>query len=344
MRMMRDVQTTWLTAAALGACLALFAPGRCALGDDAAADKGAAEAAPAASAPAGGAADDELEQFVLRRGPVPVTRSRSAPLVAGGAEPPLYGSALNDRPCRLGPADSQGWREVLFEAVAGQGAARPRRVLPCRLLERMEAVVARQPKTVFRIWGENTVYRGRLYVLPVAVTVAAPAAAPKAPAANKGASPSKAPGPADKGEKPPPAKGGAPAGVDDVTQELLRDQPGRTIVVPARGPATPEEVPGAVAPGVKTPAARPCGEVIVDRLVRLGWADDKKRWSVVRFEADNTLAEPPMRLLPCRMRAWAEALSAEGWLLRVTGQITFYKGRRHVLLRKVLRERQLDRF
>jgi len=296
---------------------------------------------PAASRPAGAADSDDLEQFALRRSAVPVTPPRSGarrPVRAGPARLPREGTGLNNALCRLSDPDRQGWR-VLQLAGGSETSGRPdRRVLPCRLLEQMEAVVAARPEALFRVWGEATVYRQRPYLLPLAVRVveAMPASAPAGPKATDGSG---------KGPASRPAGNGAAAGIDDVIGELLRDKPERAIVVPDRPDGAARGDARAVAPGVKPPADRQRGDIVVDRLVRMTRPDRRRgqTWFTVRFEADNTLAEPAMRLLPCRNLAQAETLEREG-LLRVTGRVTFYRGDRYLLLRKVLHEYRLGRF
>jgi len=337
MAMMTNMRITVRTALALLACLTLGLARGTAAEDDKTPPGEAGATRPAV----GG---DDLERLVLSRPPVPVTRPRGAgkkvPRV--GSRLPVDGSGLNNRTCRLSGPDPHGWRSLLFEPGPDKVRPQPRRVLPCRLLEQMEVVVAKQPKTVFRIWGENTVYLNRLYLLPLAVSVvqdspAPPPAKPKVPAE------------ADKSTSPPPArpdvpaKPGEPVDVDDVVRELLRDKPERAIVVPVGPGKVTKGSDGAVAPGVKSPAVRARGRIVVDRLVRMELRDSRRTWSVVRFEADNTLAEPPMRLLPCGKLARAEALEADG-LLRVTGRVTSYKGHRYLLLRKVLGQHRLGRF
>ena len=62
---------------------------------------------------------------------------------------------------------------------------------------------------------------------------------------------------------------------------------------------------------------------------------------MARFESDNTLADEPIRLLPCKLLQKAKR---RGGRLRISGEITRYQGRRYLLLRKVLPERRMGQF
>ena len=87
--------------------------------------------------------------------------------------------------------------------------------------------------------------------------------------------------------------------------------------------------------------------VLIDRLVRVV-RDADDGWMTVRFESDNTLQDPPMRLLPCRMLERAEQLAAgkarQTDILRVSGEVYQYKGNNYLLLRKVLPQRDMKQF
>ena len=122
-------------------------------------------------------------------------------------------------------------------------------------------------------------------------------------------------------------------GMDEIIKALRDDRAERSVA--ATGPAT----------GATTKASLPTGRgpTVIDRLVRLT-PEPKKPWMLARFEADNTLHQPPLRLLPCRMLEIAEQTASRSRVLRVTGRIYVYKGRRYLLLLKVLSERDLQRF
>ena len=138
------------------------------------------------------------------------------------------------------------------------------------------------------------------------------------------------------------------ATADDIMAELRKDTIGPRIEPrPAPGTDRPNRPEVAPLPNEKTLSAKR-GTFVVDRLVNV-LPVGLGRWMEARFVSDNTLREPPLRLLPCRMLRRAELLvagSRKGQTpqLRVSGVITYYKGRRFLLLRKAIQERGLDRF
>ncbi len=139
-----------------------------------------------------------------------------------------------------------------------------------------------------------------------------------------------------------------PAASDDILRALRRDRLGKPIVPVVRPKTGPPNEPS-VAPVPKGKVLSPGrGWAVVDRLVTVMPAG-RGQWMQVRFESDNTLREPPMRLLPCGMLRKAELLAAAAEKgktvrLRISGVITFYRGKRFLLLRKALLERDLGRF
>ena len=86
--------------------------------------------------------------------------------------------------------------------------------------------------------------------------------------------------------------------------------------------------------------------MVVNRLARLRPAE--AAFPLVTFEADNTLREPPLPVLPNehlqRMETLSDGGAAAGVIFHVTGEIHQYRGRQYLLLRNVLRKRNLDQF
>jgi hypothetical protein len=87
--------------------------------------------------------------------------------------------------------------------------------------------------------------------------------------------------------------------------------------------------------------------MVADRIVYMS-TDANTGWSTVRFIADNNLLEQPIRLLPSEQVLRAKDLSAtklgRNVRLRVSGELTRYKGKEYLLLRKVVREREMRQF
>jgi len=292
---------------------------------------------------------------LLDRRAVPITNPKGLPKPKPPVKVPVEGRMVIDRSCRLVPGAGGGWTVLTFEPVAGRAAVADLRALPCRLLERMEDLAAASPAVRFRVSGETTVFEQKGYLLPRKVTVLEPASR----AAKPGAGPSAAvqpvaPTTAPKGSRPTtkpasattrPAGGGEPTS-DDVLKGLLNEKVGRPLTTPLERPE-PVAAPS-VAPASGRPLTGGVGGMVVDRLVRIV-PEATDGWWVARFESDNTLREPPIRLLPCGFLARARRLtparrSLSGPVVRITGEVTEYRRRRYLLLRKVLRERRLNRF
>ena len=375
--------TCWLVAAAIaaGPC----APPAAAAGD-ANAPKAAPTVAPAAGdANASGFdmsasdVDQKLTRLLFDKPEVPITLPMDMVKPAQAAPLPAEGTMLVDRICRLWSERNSYWLVLTYEPdpdrPAAQSAATDdveRRLLPCELMEQMETLAARTPGTRFRISGETTVFEGHAYLLPTKVTVLpheapfAPSAAlapfalapstMPAPAEASAAKP--APSPAAAGAAsapsgdPKPAKGGAAAGKpgeltsDDLLNAILRENTGRPIQTVPVLPDAPK--PASVAPAGPGVLPVPRGEMVADRLVRIV-PDPAGRWWIAAFEADNTLQEPPMRLLPCTMLAKAKSLAGDARpgrmrIFRVSGKVTRYEGNRYLLLRKVMVELNLGQF
>jgi hypothetical protein len=304
----------------------------------------------------------KLTRLLLDKPEVPITLPKDMEKPAESAPLPAEGTMLVDRLCRLWSERNSYWLVLAFEPEPGRpaGQAAPgddldRRLLPCELMEQMETLAARTPGTRFRVSGETTVFEGHVYLLPTKVTVL-PHGAPSAPIpASESKSVASPAGPTNAAAAPgSPRPATAPAAADkpgaptsdDLLKALLSDNAGRPIQTVPVLPDSPK--PASVAPagaGV-LPAAR--GEVVADRLVRIV-PDPQGRWWIAAFEADNTLQEPPMRLLPCTMLAKAKSLAGEARpgrmrVFRVSGKVTRYEGNRYLLLRKVMVELNLGQF
>jgi len=291
----------------------------------------------------------DLTHTLLKKPKVPITPMKEAAEAPERPRVPLEGSMVVDRLCRVAYDAKSEWFVLTIEAEPNRRDELPRRALPCALLEQVERVVAQSPGCRFRVSGETTVYEGHGYLLLTKATVlsGAPVAAAPTPA------PAVRPAAGKTGpQKPPPAQAdgakgaGAEPSSDDILNRLLGEKVGRPVQV---GTTRPEVAAApSVAPGAGKPLAGGRGAMVVDRLVRV-ISEEVPPWWQARFEADNTLREPPMRLLPCGFLTRARQMRARRGLgpdpvLRVSGLVTRYKGQRYLLLRKALLERRLGRF
>jgi hypothetical protein len=278
-----------------------------------------------------------------------------------------------DRLCRLSHDDKAGWWMLTFQTEPGRRPEVPRRALPSQLLEEMELAAASAPGGLFRVSGQTTVcsYQGYLLLTKVLV-VATPASAPAtqlvfapptrpvaleasvpavrptpAPAPAPAAAPAPAPttGPASRPTSKPAAKHQASS--LDVLKSLLAEDVARPVLLNTAPP--PIMAAPSVAPGADKPLAGGREAFVIDRVVRIV-PEDVGPWWAARFESDNTLEDPPMKLLPCAHLEKAqgdEARKRPGaptLVFRVSGLVTQYKGEQYLLVQKLLIERNMGRF
>ena len=129
---------------------------------------------------------------------------------------------------------------------------------------------------------------------------------------------------------------------------MLKGTEERPIPVPPV-PRTEDVKPAESVPPVPTVPGLSYGgaSIVVNRLARLV-PDRASGWMLARFESDNTLQQPPLRLLPCKVLERAERMTARAPAkmvkFRVSGVITQYKGHRYLLLRKGVLEREMGQF
>ena len=292
----------------------------------------------AATKPAKGD-DKDLDSMLLDRPEVPVTVAAGAKPIVAVKKKPIQTVPIVHRLCRFEKIKASGWYRVRFVAEPNRLALPPQVVLPNSLLDAFESLSATDRARAFRISGETFLYRRNAFVLLRKVTFDASAEIqpPKLSDARGDANAPSAP--------TKPAE--APADTTDPTKQIIKalmsKRAGKAVVgvEPSTKSAGKDR---SVAP---TPSRRPVGAeglIVADRLVRVLLARNTG-WTVAAFEGDNTLREAPVRLLPCafleRAEGAAGALPLTGIKFRVSGEITAYKGRRYLLLRKLLPERDM---
>jgi len=283
--------------------------------------------------------EEDLARILLDRRSVPVTPPSYERPARKDANRPVDGTKIVDRRARLNRV-SGGWYSLGFEDDPTLPAEKPRWVLPSMLLESLTDEVAREPNSVFRVSGETTVYKDQFYLLLGKVVIEAAAAAdpPPLPRPVKRAS--------------PPATTSAPATTqatsgpglssDDILRRMLQEQPGTPVILPV----TPPKIAPApsVAPVGRDQVMVDHGRLIEDRVVRIMREEGSGKWWQVRFEADNTLREAPLRILPSALLEKTEPVLGKAPKFRISGVITQYRGKQYLLLRKVFGEREMGQF
>ncbi|HRX87520.1 MAG TPA: hypothetical protein P5572_21045 [Phycisphaerae bacterium] len=140
-------------------------------------------------------------------------------------------------------------------------------------------------------------------------------------------------------------RGTAPISAEDILKEFQKERPVAEPLMPKPMPEEDGEAvqaDGGVAAG--SSARLPDGYILVDRTCRL--VRDGDWWEVV-FKSDNhpeTAGEPPLKLLPNRMleRMVRESQSTAGSVeFIVSGEVTDFMGENYVLLRKLMRKREM---
>ena len=143
--------------------------------------------------------------------------------------------------------------------------------------------------------------------------------------------------------KPAAAPATRPAGTTAeqmLNQMLAPNADGTRPIPPAPGGATDgTSGPNAVAPGAPPVTVMREGSLIVDRTGRFVRNNDGQQWEFV-FDSDGrALKDPPVVVLPnltmMAMENYATGTSRE-LRFRITGEVTEYRGRNYVLLRKAV--------
>ena len=284
-------------------------------------------------------ADEDFSSLLADKPEVPRT-SPEQPKAVAELKLPAERSLVINRLCRLEFQKSVHWAVLRFLPEEGKPVQVDRYALPNQRLEDMESIIAKEPQTVFLLSGECMIYHGRPYlIVRLALTQAQ---RPEPPVASPHPSVPAATHPAT----PATAQASGTADPDDLIRKLLEEKPGKPVLLPPESEARVEPLPS-VSPAVAKQLPQAFGSMIADRTVYLS-TDADSGWSTVRFIADNTLLEQPIRLLPCKQVDAAKAISdtklGRNVRLRVSGELTRYKGKEYLLLRKVVRERDMHQF
>ncbi len=330
---------------------------------------------------------DDVAKIARDHSPIPITPARhSFKVPPPKPELPEEGSAVINARCSLVRDEQTDWSLVVFDADQGVTGGLRRYILPGPMLESMEKHLKDHPAAHFRISGENFVYHNVAFLslqkavvevddrplivkgttMPAISTTAPVIASELAPASGPSATePATQPQPAPKAEPKPEAKSAVTGDADEIAEQLLKTQPAKPIFSPVELPK-PAAV-ASVAPVGGEELSVKAGDMLVDRVVRFEQVPGS-RWWVATFESDNTLQEPPMRLLPCKLLEDTEkilprsddpkkritparpraavipAMEAKTPRYRISGEVTQYDGKRFILIRKVVIERDMGQF
>lgn len=176
---------------------------------------------------------------------------------------------------------------------------------------------------------------------------AEPAVEPAEPATENQADESdESAAPADADQPPPQTSAGGDP--DAVIEAMLKERPGTPILAPVETDTPVIEQPS-VAPlpkAVRMQLPSMFGPTLNERVVRLG--RDKEGWWILRFENDNGLAQPPLRVLPSsnltKARTFSRSQTGVELRIVVWGEIVHYKGMQYILLQRVTKHHTLNRF
>lgn len=290
--------------------------------------------------------DVDLGRILLDRQPIPVTTPVGGISQRRSPSPRKNAPMVVDRRCQFRRDRASGWVLATFEADESMPTEHPRWVLPNSWLEAVEAIIADDPKARFTVSFEPLLFERQGYML-----LREAARLSHLPPDPGGATTAPAPQTAPATQPQPTTDQSGPddqaISTDDLKHEMLKVKKGKMIVVLARPKvsASAEEAP-VFPPSGRGTYSVPRARMVVDRLARIV-PTGRGRWKMARFESDNTLAEPPIRLLPCELLEEANSLAGGGnsyIVVRISGEITVYRGRRYLLLRKLLKEREMDVF
>lgn len=266
------------------------------------------------------------------RNAVPVTEPTSAVKVPRIAIPTQPEYVVTDRRATFHRDEQAGWYVLTFLPADGQPDLGEQRVMPSRMLTALEQAREEYGDPTFVISGQSTRYRGNQYILVERLLVAQVEAPMPEPAPQQTAPPIQAPVQSD-------AAAAAPTS-GDVFDRMMKDVPGRPVAVVTHD-APPIE-PTSIAPGASKQAFQADrGDAVIDRLGFITHSVSQPGWFEFHFVSDNTLGDSPLLILPSQLLANSESSSRK---VRMSGQILRYRGRTYLMLRKLLKERNLDQF
>jgi hypothetical protein len=142
------------------------------------------------------------------------------------------------------------------------------------------------------------------------------------------------------------ARQDAPPPEQTIDRLVGQQAPGRPIRPAESGQTDRTSGPGAVAPDAPPQALLREGTFLIDRTGRLSRSADGQWWEFSFIVDGQTLRDPPVRVLPnLKLMSMEDALTSTNRDLtfRITGILTEYRGRNHILLEKVIVVPESDR-
>ncbi len=252
------------------------------------------------------------------------------------------------------PAADAGprWHVAHFEPMPRKRNIMPHRLLRCRLLKAVEEALVKDPDTRFTMTGITTVFRDRPYLMLRRVQILPPL--PAEPEKKTSAAKTKDTADAEPAAPAPRAAGkSGKTPEESAADELIRglieeDRLGRPVLNRDMDGRSEKES-GTVVPRIAGKPISSTRSFVVNRVVRIVEAEGG-RWYVAGFIGDNSMREPPMRVHPSSLLQ--KAIYFNGLIGRdtytrnviVTGEVSEYEGRKYLLIRKLLRQRNLGRF
>ena len=301
---------------------------------------------------------EAVGKIIKQRPKVPVSRSKNA-------QPKTNDKLKKDRTIiakRIGtiakPKDSIWW-VITFEKDKKGATERPRRIMPSKLLEAIEVILKDRPNAKFEVIGENYNDGSENYILFRRVVEIMPGNKPASAIKNgqdlesvldkndnDGASSSDSDEKKseDKTEKKETDTKKSVPSSSDIAGELLKNTPGKTVVAKPKEKRTEAENRKSVAPTEGTSETKATVQ-IYSRIVRIVKSKDSDLYEI-RFISDNSLRDPPMKILPnTRLKRALDLMKKAGQdecKFIVSGEITVYKKQRFILLRSVIKKRELS--
>ena len=288
------------------------------------------------------AAPGEEQGRLLTDEDVPPSDPKGTPPADTGPKLPLNGTPVVNRRCMLAREPQTDWAVIrlLDDDTDGKETVY-RWAMPTRILEEMEKIVAERPNVIFRVSGENIISSGRPFLL-IRKAIVTVQSSPPEPADDEGE-------PTD-GSADEPADDDEPGGSTDVGERLLEEGTGAPVLPPTRNDYEDQDQPPSQAPTEEQEVIHPgVGNMVVSRRVII-LPVGVGNWLEAVFEADNTGNEPPLRLLPSTVLPppsdgdSGAALAKPVKRYIVTGEITQYRDRSYLLLRKAVPMRDMGEF